>query len=169
VPNVEYTGNSIKTQKQMAKKKSGRPDSDYKNQFFENVLNMDDEEDENFEEAATKRVEEAISSILAEEEDQGIAPFTPADQMSVYYQYTKEGAVREDPEEAKKKAKATRMNKERVAKRPLTARKKKADMMKGDLVGMVESMQIGQKKKQKKKVQIIDCIPESEGTHLIAT
>jgi hypothetical protein len=63
---------------------------------------MEESEDENFEEAATKRVEEAISSILAEEEDQGMVPFTPVDQMSVYYQYTKDGAVREDPEEAKK-------------------------------------------------------------------
>ena len=40
---------------------------------------MDDSEDENFEEAATKRVEDAIHSILAEEEEQGMVPFTPAD------------------------------------------------------------------------------------------
>lgn len=112
IPNVEYTGNSIKTQKDRKKKKSGRPDSDYKNQIFENILNMEESEDENFEEAATKRVEEAISSILAEEEDQGMVPFTPVDQMSVYYQYTKDGAVREDPEDAKKKEKAKRMNKD---------------------------------------------------------
>lgn len=42
-------------------------------------MNMEESEDENFEEAATKRVEEAISSILAEEEDQGMVPFTPID------------------------------------------------------------------------------------------
>ena len=35
---------------------------------------------------ATKRVEEAINSILEEEKDQGMMPpFTPIDQMSVYF------------------------------------------------------------------------------------
>jgi hypothetical protein len=109
---------------------------------------MDESEDENFEEAATKRVEDAINSILAEEEDQGMVPFTPSDQMSVFYRYTPEGAMREDPEEAKKKAKEKRKNKDRVAKRPLTAKKKNANMMKGDLVNMVENMSTGDKKKK---------------------
>lgn len=80
--------------------------------------------------------------------------------MSVYYQYTNEGAVREDPEEAKKKAKANRMNKDRVAKRPLTAKKKKADMMKGDLVSMVESMSTGAEKKKPAKKKVF---PQAKG------
>ena len=44
IPNTEYTGNSIKAQKaaNAKKKKNGRPDSDYKDRVFENILNLDD-------------------------------------------------------------------------------------------------------------------------------
>ena len=66
IPNVDYTGNNIKIQK--AKKKVGKAVS---NQLFENILNLQEESDEeNFEEAATKRVHEAINSILVEEDDE---------------------------------------------------------------------------------------------------
>ena len=36
--------------------------------FQENILNLEDSEDEDYEAAATKRVNEAINSILLEEE-----------------------------------------------------------------------------------------------------
>jgi len=65
IPNMEYTGNNIKIQK--AKKKEGKAVNNY---LFENILNLDDSGDEeNFEEAATKRVHEAINSILIEEDE----------------------------------------------------------------------------------------------------
>ena len=53
LPNLEFTGNNIKMQKAMAKEsKDGN-----KNQFMmENILNLDESEDEDYEEAATKRV-----------------------------------------------------------------------------------------------------------------
>ena len=67
IANVEFTGNNIKIQK--AKKKEGK-DAGGANQFlYEHILNLDDSDgDDNYEEAATKRVNEAISSILNEEE-----------------------------------------------------------------------------------------------------
>ena len=68
---------------------------------------MDDSEDEDFEIAATNRVNEAISSILLEEEGemyQEPPAYVPPEKQSVFFRYTDEGAVREDPEdEAKKK------------------------------------------------------------------
>jgi hypothetical protein len=66
IPNVEYTGNNIKIQK--AKKKEGKG---VNNHLFENILNLDDQSDEeDFEQAATKRVNEAINSILVEEDEE---------------------------------------------------------------------------------------------------
>jgi hypothetical protein len=115
--------------------------------LYENILNLDESEDENYEQAATKRVQEAISSILNEEEEEGmgmVATLPPekinlSDKSAVYFRYTDDGAVREDPEEAAKKEK---QKKKRLqsAKRPLTAKKKKADMVTGDLVSMVQTM-----------------------------
>lgn len=65
IPNVEYSGNNIKIQK--ANKKEGKA---VNNALFENIMNLDGESDEeNFEEAASKRVTEAINSILIEEDD----------------------------------------------------------------------------------------------------
>lgn len=46
----------------------------------ENIMNLDESEDEDYEAAATKRVNEAINSILLEEEDDGYvepAAFVP--------------------------------------------------------------------------------------------
>jgi ATP-dependent Clp protease ATP-binding subunit ClpC len=63
---------------------------------------------QDYEAAATKRVNEAISSILLEEEAElgnQQAAFVPPEKQSVYFRYTDDGAVREDPEEAAKKEK----------------------------------------------------------------
>ena len=57
----------------------------------------------------------------------------------MFFKYTDEGAVREDPEQAAKKEKAKKKRLQ-SAKRPLTAKKKKADMVTGDLVSMVYTM-----------------------------
>lgn len=66
IAHVEYTGNNIKIQK--ARKKEGKK---VNNLLFENILNLDDQSDEeDFEQAATKRVNEAISSILVEEDEE---------------------------------------------------------------------------------------------------
>ena len=66
IPNVEYTGNNIRIQK--AKKKEGKS---VNNHLFDNILNLDGESDEeDFEQAATKRVNEAIGSILMEEDEE---------------------------------------------------------------------------------------------------
>ena len=107
-------------------------------------MNLDESEDENYEQAATKRVHEAIHSILNEEDEDGMGIIPPEkaivnDKLAIYFRYTDEGAVREDPEEAAKKEK---QKKKRLqsAKRPLTAKKKKADMVTGDLVSMVQTM-----------------------------
>lgn len=100
LPNLEYTGNNIKIQK--AKLKEGK-----QTYLHEQVLNLDESEDEDYEEAATKRVNEAISSILMEEEDMVETPkYVPPEKQSVFFKYTDDGAVREDPEEAAKKEKS---------------------------------------------------------------
>ena len=103
---MEFTGNNIKIQK--AQQKEGK--LGYMSQFLqENIMNMDDSEDEDYELAATNRVNEAISSILMEEEGDmmGEPPaYVPPEKQSVFFRYTDEGAVREDPEEARKKEKA---------------------------------------------------------------
>lgn len=109
----------------------------------ENVMSLDDNsEDEDYEAAATKRVQEAVQSILIEEEEEmGIqaAQYVPPEKLSVYFRYTDDGAVREDPEEAAKKEK-NRKKRQQSAKRPLTAKKKKADMVTGDIEKMVQTM-----------------------------
>ena len=120
IPNLEYTGNNIKSQK--AKKKEGKT---IHSLMFENILNFDDSGDEeDFEQAATKRVNEAINSILVEEDEETQVNYQNPDKQSVFFRYTDDGAVREDPEEAAKKEKN---KKKRIAsaKRPLTAKKKK--------------------------------------------
>lgn len=46
--------------------------------MFENIINLDGEsEEENFEEAATKRVNEAISSILIDEDEETQVNYQP--------------------------------------------------------------------------------------------
>lgn len=67
IHSVEYTGNSIKKQQQ--KKKEGKGVA---NELFDNILNLygEGEEEEDFEQAATKRVSEAINSILVEEDEE---------------------------------------------------------------------------------------------------
>ena len=109
--------------------------------MFEHILNLDESDDEDYENAATKRVNEAISSILNEEGEEEIAEakYVPPEKQSVYFRYTDEGAVREDPEEAAKKEK-NKKKRLQSAKRPLTAKKKKADMVTGDIVSMVQTM-----------------------------
>ena len=66
---------------------------------------MEDSEDEDYEAAATKRVNEAINSILLEEEGTEIIDYNQVvapEKQSVFFRYTDEGAVREDPEDAAK-------------------------------------------------------------------
>lgn len=65
--------------------------------------------------------------------------YIPPEKQSVYFKYTDEGAVREDPEQTAKKEKSKKKRLQ-SAKRPLTAKKKKTDMVTGDLVSMVQSM-----------------------------
>jgi len=138
IPNVEYTGNNIKVQK--ANKKETKDGGNIGTNLFENILNMEEgSEDEDYEAAATKRVNEAISSILNEEEEEVGQAYVPPEKLSVYFKYTDEGAVREDPEQAAKKEK-NKKKRLQSAKRPLTAKKKKADMVTGDLVSMVQTM-----------------------------
>lgn len=68
IPNLEFTGNNIKQQK--AKMKEGAGANQFK--FLkENVMSLDENsEDEDYEAAATKRVQEAVQSILMEEEEE---------------------------------------------------------------------------------------------------
>ena len=95
IPNVEFTGNNIKIQK--AKRKEGKENAGH--QFlYEHVLNMEESEDEDYETAATLRVNEAINSILNEEGEEEPLQYVPPEKQSVYFKYTDEGAVREDPE-----------------------------------------------------------------------
>ena len=144
VPNLEFTGNNIKVQK--AQQKEGK--HGYMSQFLrENIQNMDESEDEDFEIAATNRVNEAISSILLEEEDEmmGEPPaYVPPEKQSVFFRYTDEGAVREDPEDEKRNKKA-KIQRTKESARPLTAKKKKTDMVTGDLVNMVTTLGAVQK------------------------
>ena len=135
IPNIEYTGNNIAVQK--AKKKEGKA---VNSNLFENILNLDESGDEdNFEEAATKRVNEAINSILVEEDEDTQVAYQPPEKQSVFFRYTDDGAVREDPDEAAKKEK-NKKKRLQSAKRPLTAKKKKVDMATVDVMAMVNSM-----------------------------
>lgn len=158
IPNMEYTGNNILIQK--AKKKEGKM---VNNEFFENILNLEGESDEeNFEEAATKRVNEAINSILIEEDEETQINYQPPEKQSVFFRYTDDGAVREDPEEAAKKEK---QKKKRLqsAKRPLTAKKKKVDIATVDMVNMVQSMSSQQKLEQNDKKSKKKIFPKAQG------
>ena len=159
IPNLEYTGNNIKLQK--AQMKDGKGDYGF---LSEKVIMDDNSEDEDYEAAATKRVHEAISSILMEEEEEmGVQqPFEPPEKQSVYFRYTDEGAVREDPEEAAKKEKK-RKNRQQSAKRPLTAKKKKADMVTGDIEKMVSVMGAQQRADQTTKVAQKKMYPKAKG------
>ena len=159
LPNVEFTGNNIKIQK--AKKKEGK-DSIFGNSLFENILNMDESEDEDYEAAATKRVNEAINSILNEEEEEAGLSIVPPEKFSVYFKYTDDGAVREDPDQAAKKEK-NKKKRLQSAKRPLTAKKKKADMVTGDLLSMVQTMTSSQatEKSIRKSKQVV--YPKAQG------
>lgn len=107
----------------------------------EQLLGLEDSEDEDYEAEATKRVNDAITSILIEEEGEMMqqAAYVPPEKQSVFFRYTDDGAVREDPEEA---ARMEKNKKKRLqsAKRPLTAKKKKTDMVTGDLVNMVQTL-----------------------------
>jgi hypothetical protein len=108
LPNVEFTGNNIKIQK--AKRKEGKDGGGRHSggqYLMEHVMNLaEDSEDEDYEAAATQRVQEAIHSILNDEvEDESQMPFVPPEKQSVFFKYTDEGAVREDPESAAKKEK----------------------------------------------------------------
>lgn len=75
IPNVEYTGNVLKEQKEQIKKATGK----IGNGMGENLLGFEDSEDEDYEAEATKRVNEAITSILVEEEGEMLeqAPYVP--------------------------------------------------------------------------------------------
>lgn len=105
IPNLEYTGNNLKLQK--AQMKEAQAAGQFGHNMHENLILDEASEDEDYEAAATKRVNEAITSILQEEEEEmGVQPqgsFVPPEKQSVYFRYTDEGAVREDPEEAAKR------------------------------------------------------------------
>jgi hypothetical protein len=130
----------------------------------EHVVGFSDSEDEDYEAAATKRVNEAISSILLEEEaDMGQQQaYVPPEKQSVFFRYTDDGAVREDPEEAAKKEKSKKKRLQ-SAKRPLTAKKKKADMVTGDLESMVKTMSAQQEATQKTKMKREKMYPKALG------
>lgn len=158
IPNIEYTGNNIIIQK--AKKKEGKQIS---NLVFENILNFDDSDgEENFEEAATKRVNEAISSILVEEDEETQMNYQNPEKSSVFFRYTDDGAVREDPEEAAKKEK-NKKKRLQSAKRPLTAKKKKADMHNVDILNAVSAMSGQQKLKQQDELSKKKMFPKAQG------
>ena len=53
--------------------------------------------------------------------------YVPPEKQSVFFRYTDEGAVREDPEEAAKKEKQKK-SRAKASARPLTAKKKKSDI-----------------------------------------
>lgn len=107
---------------------------------------------------------EAISSILLEEEADMGQPqaYVPPEKQSVFFRYTDDGAVREDPEEAAKKEKSKKKRLQ-SAKRPLTAKKKKADMVTGDLESMVKTMSAQQEATQKTKMKREKMYPKALG------
>ena len=128
-------------------------------------MNLDDSEDEDYEVAATSRVNEAIQSILLEEEGEmmGESPaYVPPEKQSVFFRYTDEGAVREDPVDAAKKEKQKK-SRAKASARPLTAKKKKSDMVTGDLVSMVQTMGAQQKADGTLKKNKKDHYPKAKG------
>ena len=133
--------------------------------MLEQVMGFEDSEDEDYEAAATKRVNEAITSILIEEEGEMLQQppqYVPPEKQSVFFRYTDEGAVREDPEDA---ARHEKNKKKRLqsAKRPLTAKKKKTDMVTGDLVNMVQQLGAAQKADQSVKRKKKEHYPQAKG------
>ena len=53
-------------------------DDYYANQFlYENIMNLEESEDENFEEAATNRVNAVISNIINDGEDEEVLQYVP--------------------------------------------------------------------------------------------
>ena len=108
--------------------------------------------------------EEARQPLLEEEEEMGIqaSAYVPPEKMSVYFRYTDDGAVREDPENAAKKEKK-RKQRMQSAKRPLTAKKKKADMLTGDIEKMVTTMGAQQRADQATKKSQAKIYPKAKG------
>lgn len=106
IPNVEYTGNNIKINK-MKQKRGEKIDPEIAGNFlYEHILNFDEEEEEeDYKNAATDRVNNMINNIMMEEGDPDMAPPKPNVQPSVFYKYTDMGAEREDPEANQKKGK----------------------------------------------------------------
>lgn len=80
----------------------------------------------------------------------------------MFFRYTDEGAVREDPETAAKKEK-NKKNRLQSAKRPLTAKKKKVDIATVDVVNMVNSMGSQQKLDQNEKKKKKQIFPKAQG------
>lgn len=80
----------------------------------------------------------------------------------MFFRYTDEGAVREDPETAAKKEK-NKKNRLQSAKRPLTAKKKKVDIATVDVVNMVNSMSSQQKLDQNEKKKKKQIFPKAQG------
>ena len=153
---------SVFSKKQKAKiKESGGGQYQF---LKEKVMSLEESEDEDYEAAATKRVQEAISSILMEEEEEmGMQPaFVPPEKLSVYFRYTDDGAVREDPENAAKKEK-NKKKRLQSAKRPLTAKKKKADMVTGDIEKMVQTLGAQQRADQTTKQKREKMYPKAKG------
>ena len=88
--------------------------------------------------------------------------YQPPEKQSVFFRYTDEGAVREDPEEAAKKDKAKK-KRQQSAKRPLTAKKKKGDIANMDVVDMVKTMSSQQKISQNEKNAKQEMYPKAKG------
>ena len=80
----------------------------------------------------------------------------------MFFRYTDEGAVREDPEEAAKKEK-NKKKRQQSAKRPLTAKKKKADIASMDVVNMVQSMSGQQRLEQQERKAKQEMYPKAKG------
>lgn len=160
IPHAEYTGNNIKRNKKY-QKEGKKIDGLESNFLYEHILNFeDDSEEEDYKEAATQRVQSMIGNILAEEgEDEQLATMAEK-QPVVYYKYTDDGAVREDPE-ANKKKKDKKKKGLKSGKRPITAKK----MKKGDIVSMVETMTNAQhvNKLEGKKAPKVKHFPKAKG------
>ena len=70
--------------------------------------------------------------------------------------------MREDPEEAAKKEKQKK-SRAKASARPLTAKKKKSDMVTGDLVNMVQTMGAQQKADASTKKNKKEHYPKAKG------
>ena len=86
----------------------------------------------------------------------------------MFYTYTEEGAMREDPEKANKKSKKKKTKRgidQHTSKRPLTAKKKAENMMKGDIVSMVETLTNAQSqtKTESKEKKAAKFYPKAKG------